>query len=283
MGRGRPPGREALCPPGKNRPQKHIQTKFRGVTLSLRRAWGVATSFQLGRKVDKLKTCHHGLRVLLRGRLSAYTNFGLSREIRCRYTVRKEHVINLTQTVSGIPEEVKAQLRQTLDDLVKGIHRPDKMKAGCERMDRMREPNRNSSANRTSPSTSFAKPAIAHKNTWSTAAWLSSGSFRRATRPRRSVCAMTTGMLFTNCSCPDKFDPLNLAGSPSSLRVAQSAKKRCWLLRYGTMTRRMSISACPRLGYNSAWRTGYTGTGLSDIEERLGQRSRRPQRSFHGA
>ena len=45
-------------------------------------------------------------------------------------------------TPQTIPEEVKAQLRETLDDLVKGIRRPDKMKAACERMDRMREENR---------------------------------------------------------------------------------------------------------------------------------------------
>jgi hypothetical protein len=50
--------------------------------------------------------------------------------------------MNTTESVPGIPEEVKAQLRQTLDDLVKGIRRPDKMKAACERMDRMREENR---------------------------------------------------------------------------------------------------------------------------------------------
>jgi hypothetical protein len=50
--------------------------------------------------------------------------------------------MNPTETISGIPEEVRAQLRQTLDDLVKGIRRPDKMKAACERMDRMREENR---------------------------------------------------------------------------------------------------------------------------------------------
>ena len=50
--------------------------------------------------------------------------------------------MNTTETIPGIPEEVKAQLRQTLDDLVKGIRRPDKMKAACERMDRMREENR---------------------------------------------------------------------------------------------------------------------------------------------
>ena len=47
-----------------------------------------------------------------------------------------------TEPIPGIPEDVKAQLRETLDDLVRGIRRPDKMKAVCERMDRMREENR---------------------------------------------------------------------------------------------------------------------------------------------
>jgi hypothetical protein len=50
--------------------------------------------------------------------------------------------MNMSETAAGIPDEVKAQLQQTLDDLVKGIRRPDKMKAACERMDRMREENR---------------------------------------------------------------------------------------------------------------------------------------------
>jgi hypothetical protein len=50
--------------------------------------------------------------------------------------------VNMIKTIPGIPEEVKAQLQQTLDDLVKGIRRPDKMKAACERMDQMREENR---------------------------------------------------------------------------------------------------------------------------------------------
>jgi len=44
--------------------------------------------------------------------------------------------------VIGLDSEVKAHLRETLDDLVKGIRRPDKMKAACARMDRMREENR---------------------------------------------------------------------------------------------------------------------------------------------
>jgi hypothetical protein len=50
--------------------------------------------------------------------------------------------MNSTETTQGFSEEIKAQLRETLDDLVKGIRRPDKIKAACERMDRMREENR---------------------------------------------------------------------------------------------------------------------------------------------
>lgn len=50
--------------------------------------------------------------------------------------------MNTTETISGIPQEVNVQLQATLDDIVKGIRRPDKMKAACERTDRMREENR---------------------------------------------------------------------------------------------------------------------------------------------
>jgi hypothetical protein len=71
--------------------------------------------------------------------------------------------MNTTETASGIPEEIKAQFQQTLDDLAKGIRRPDKMKAACERMDRMREKTVGTSANRTSPSLSSARRAIAHE------------------------------------------------------------------------------------------------------------------------
>ena len=47
-----------------------------------------------------------------------------------------------TTDTAFIPEEVKAQLRQTLDDLARGVRSPDAMKAACERMDRRREENR---------------------------------------------------------------------------------------------------------------------------------------------
>ena len=41
--------------------------------------------------------------------------------------------MNKTETITCLPEDIKAQLRQTLDDLVNGIRRPEKMKAACER------------------------------------------------------------------------------------------------------------------------------------------------------
>jgi hypothetical protein len=44
--------------------------------------------------------------------------------------------------IPGVPPELAAQFQEALDDLAKGIRRPDKMKAACERMDRMREENR---------------------------------------------------------------------------------------------------------------------------------------------
>ncbi len=49
--------------------------------------------------------------------------------------------MNTTKT-TGIPPELAAEFREAVDDLAKGIRRPDKMKAACERMDRLREENR---------------------------------------------------------------------------------------------------------------------------------------------
>lgn len=54
----------------------------------------------------------------------------------------RSNPMNTTATIAAIPGDVKAQLQQTLDDLVKGVRRSDQMKAACERMDRMREDNR---------------------------------------------------------------------------------------------------------------------------------------------
>ena len=50
--------------------------------------------------------------------------------------------MNTTETTTGIPDDVKAKLQEALDDLAKGIRRSDKIKAACERMDRIREENR---------------------------------------------------------------------------------------------------------------------------------------------
>jgi hypothetical protein len=50
--------------------------------------------------------------------------------------------MNTTETASGIPPDLAAEFQQALDDLAKGIRRPDKMKAACERMDQMREEKR---------------------------------------------------------------------------------------------------------------------------------------------
>ena len=47
-----------------------------------------------------------------------------------------------SEVSTGIPDEVKAELQEALDDLAKGIRRPDKVKAAREHMDRVREKNR---------------------------------------------------------------------------------------------------------------------------------------------
>jgi hypothetical protein len=46
------------------------------------------------------------------------------------------------EAIPSIPDDVKAELREALDDLTKGIRRREKMNAACERMDRMRDENR---------------------------------------------------------------------------------------------------------------------------------------------
>ena len=72
--------------------------------------------------------------------------------------------MSTTETVAGIPEEVKAQLRQTLDDIVKGIRRPEKMNAACERMDRMREENRKLLGEQQAAVALSVKLAISHES-----------------------------------------------------------------------------------------------------------------------
>ena len=50
--------------------------------------------------------------------------------------------MNTIETVAAIPPDLAAEFQEALDDLAKGIRRPEKIKAACERMDRIREENR---------------------------------------------------------------------------------------------------------------------------------------------
>jgi hypothetical protein len=50
--------------------------------------------------------------------------------------------MNTTEPTTGIPPDLAAEFREALDDLSKGIRRPQKMQAACARMDRLREENR---------------------------------------------------------------------------------------------------------------------------------------------
>ena len=43
---------------------------------------------------------------------------------------------------TGIPDDVRAELQEALDDLAKGVRRPDKVKAARAHMDQIREENR---------------------------------------------------------------------------------------------------------------------------------------------
>ena len=50
--------------------------------------------------------------------------------------------MNTTETTSVIPPELAAELRETLDNLSKGVRDPEKARLARERMDRIREENR---------------------------------------------------------------------------------------------------------------------------------------------
>ena len=50
-----------------------------------------------------------------------------------------------TAIISGLPPDFAAEFQEALDDLAKGVRRPEKMQAACERMDRLREKTGNSS------------------------------------------------------------------------------------------------------------------------------------------
>ncbi len=50
--------------------------------------------------------------------------------------------MNTTTAVPCIPPDLVADFQQAVDDLAKGVRRPEKMQAACEHMDRIREENR---------------------------------------------------------------------------------------------------------------------------------------------
>ena len=50
--------------------------------------------------------------------------------------------MNTTETAAAIAPDLAAEFQQAVNDLAKGIRRPEKMQAACERMDRLREENR---------------------------------------------------------------------------------------------------------------------------------------------
>ena len=50
--------------------------------------------------------------------------------------------MNTSETTLSVPPNLGAEFQEALDDLAKGIRRPEKMQAACERMDRLREENR---------------------------------------------------------------------------------------------------------------------------------------------
>lgn len=50
--------------------------------------------------------------------------------------------MNAAESTCAIPPDLAAEFQEAVDDLAKGIRRPDKMTAACERMDRLREENR---------------------------------------------------------------------------------------------------------------------------------------------
>lgn len=49
--------------------------------------------------------------------------------------------MNPTQSSTDSPLDLAAEFQEALDDLAKGIRRPEKIQAACEQMDRIREEN----------------------------------------------------------------------------------------------------------------------------------------------
>jgi hypothetical protein len=46
------------------------------------------------------------------------------------------------EPTTDLPPDLAAEFQEAIDDLARGIRRPEKMQAACERMDRLREENR---------------------------------------------------------------------------------------------------------------------------------------------
>jgi hypothetical protein len=68
-----------------------------------------------------------------------------------------------TETATGIPTQIRIELQQTLADIANGVRDLEKMKAAAERMDRMRERNRELFGNLTSASRLSVRCATADK------------------------------------------------------------------------------------------------------------------------
>jgi predicted TIM-barrel fold metal-dependent hydrolase len=54
----------------------------------------------------------------------------------------EENAMTTSEASTGIPDDVRAELQEALDDLARGVRRPDKVKAARAHMDRIREENR---------------------------------------------------------------------------------------------------------------------------------------------
>lgn len=50
--------------------------------------------------------------------------------------------MSTTDIAMGVPPELATEFREALDDLAKGVRRPEKMRSACQRIDRLREENR---------------------------------------------------------------------------------------------------------------------------------------------
>jgi hypothetical protein len=50
--------------------------------------------------------------------------------------------MNAAEPIPAIPPDIAAEFQEAVEDLAKGVRRPEKMQAACDRMDRIREENR---------------------------------------------------------------------------------------------------------------------------------------------